>query len=92
MCEKCQDYEDDFKKVMSEQCAGDEKHCSCVPHLRRGYRNAVEQLEKQELIAAKYYNALVDIANDLCMAGDDGLWIEEGQYKHFAKWCNTNLI
>lgn len=31
---KVQDYEDDFRKVMQEECAPDEKHCSCVPHLR----------------------------------------------------------
>lgn len=28
------DYEDDFKSVMSEKCAPDEQHCTCVPHLR----------------------------------------------------------
>lgn len=31
---KVQDFEDDFKKVMREECAPDEQHCSCVPHLR----------------------------------------------------------
>jgi hypothetical protein len=31
---KVEDFEDDYKKVMQEECAPDEKHCSCVPHLR----------------------------------------------------------
>lgn len=31
---KVEDFKDDYKKVMQEECAPDEKHCSCVPHLR----------------------------------------------------------
>ncbi len=33
--EKISDFEDDFRKVVSDNCAPDEKHCSCVPHLRQ---------------------------------------------------------
>ena len=33
--ERVRDFEDDFKNTLSEKCAPDEKHCSCVPHLRR---------------------------------------------------------
>jgi predicted nucleic acid-binding Zn-ribbon protein len=29
------DYMDDFKAVVNEQCAKNEKHCTCVPHLRQ---------------------------------------------------------
>lgn len=29
------DRDDDYKKIMNEQCAPDEKHCSCVPHLKK---------------------------------------------------------
>jgi hypothetical protein len=32
-----------FKNVMAEKCAGDEVHCTCVPHLRQG----IEGLEAQ---------------------------------------------
>jgi hypothetical protein len=32
------DYEADAKAVMAEHCAGDEVHCSCVPHLRKGIK------------------------------------------------------
>jgi len=32
--ERIADFEDDFRKVTSETCAPDERHCSCVPHLR----------------------------------------------------------
>ena len=29
------DYYDDHRAVVDGQCAPDERHCSCVPHLRR---------------------------------------------------------
>jgi uncharacterized protein YhaN len=29
------DYMDDYKAVVNEQCAKNEKHCTCVPHLRQ---------------------------------------------------------
>ena len=32
---RVEDFEDDFRKVTSETCAPDERHCSCVPYLRR---------------------------------------------------------
>ena len=32
--ERLDDYRDDYIAVMNENCAGDEKHCSCVPVLR----------------------------------------------------------
>jgi len=38
--ERNEQLEEDFKKVVSEKCAPDEKHCSCVPHLRRALKEA----------------------------------------------------
>lgn len=32
--ERLADFQADYRKVMSDQCAPDERHCSCVPHLR----------------------------------------------------------
>ena len=29
------DYEDDYRHTINEDCAPDEIHCSCVPHLRK---------------------------------------------------------
>lgn len=29
-----EDYEDDTRKVLADECAPDEKHCTCVPVLR----------------------------------------------------------
>ncbi len=29
-----EDWEDDYRKTVSNSCAPDEKHCSCVPFLR----------------------------------------------------------
>ena len=31
---------EDFERVMSEECAADEHHCACVPHLRLELRRA----------------------------------------------------
>jgi len=39
-----QDYRDDISRVLNEQCPTDEKHCGCVPILRKSnrcYRNAL---------------------------------------------------
>ena len=35
MRERVKDYEDDYAAVVDEPCAPDEKHCTCVPILRR---------------------------------------------------------
>lgn len=31
---KRQEYEDSYRRVMTEECAPDERHCTCVPALR----------------------------------------------------------
>lgn len=38
------DYEDDHRAVVAGQCAQDERHCSCVPHLRREVERLTENL------------------------------------------------
>lgn len=38
--ERNDQFEEDFRKVVSEKCAPDEKHCSCVPHLRKALKEA----------------------------------------------------
>jgi hypothetical protein len=38
-----------FKNVMDEKCAGDEIHCTCVPHLRQG----IEALKAENLEQAR---------------------------------------
>ena len=53
--ERVQDYEDDARTVLAERCAPDERHCSCVPHLRREVerlRAEVEQLQQDAVVAA----------------------------------------
>ncbi len=39
------DYKADHRAVVEGQCAGDERHCSCVPHLRRELDEARRQVE-----------------------------------------------
>ena len=41
--ERIEDYEDSYRCVIDEKCAGDEMHCTCVPNLRR----RIAELEKQ---------------------------------------------
>jgi hypothetical protein len=44
------DYEDDYNAVANEQCAPDEKHCTCVAPMRqviRGLRARVAELEAE---------------------------------------------
>jgi hypothetical protein len=38
-----EDYKADHFAVVGGQCAGDERHCSCVPHLR----NAIDDARRQ---------------------------------------------
>lgn len=38
--ERNKQFEEDFRKVVSEKCDPDERHCSCVPHLRRALKEA----------------------------------------------------
>ena len=39
------DYEDDHRAVVAEKCAPDERHCSCVPHLRNEVRRLTAEVE-----------------------------------------------
>jgi hypothetical protein len=40
-----EDYKADHRAVVGGQCAGDERHCSCVPHLRNELNELGIQLE-----------------------------------------------
>lgn len=43
--ERLADFQADYRKVMSDQCAPDERHCSCVPHLRA----RIAELERERV-------------------------------------------
>jgi hypothetical protein len=45
-----------YRHVMEEKCAGDEMHCTCVPHLRRGIAELKSELGKckEELKKLQY--------------------------------------
>jgi len=60
-------YKADAEKVLSEQCAGDEKHCACVPVLRR----EIERLkaELSELDAWMKYSGEANEYVDWVSAG-----------------------
>lgn len=42
--ERVEQYEEDFRKVLADDCAPDEKHCSCVPHLRARIAEVEEEI------------------------------------------------
>ena len=46
--EEAADYDETYRMVMDEKCAGDEIHCTCVPHLRRGIKELREQLDAEK--------------------------------------------
>lgn len=54
--ERLADFQADYHKVMSDQCAPDERHCSCVPHLRA----RIAELERER----------VDLINGADLAAD----------------------
>lgn len=51
--ERCEDFAADARKVLSQRCAPDERHCSCVPHLRA---------EVERLTAAQLADEVATIA------------------------------
>ena len=51
-CERCEDFSADASKVLSQRCAPDERHCSCVPHLRAEIDRLTAELEEARLTLA----------------------------------------
>ena len=51
-CERCEDFAADARKVLSQRCAPDERHCSCVPHLRAEIDRLTAELEEVRLTLA----------------------------------------
>lgn len=43
-----QEYKEAYKRVMLEQCAPDEQHCTCVPTLRDALATARKRAEEAE--------------------------------------------
>lgn len=54
--ERIADYEDDRRAILSEQCASDEKHCACVPDLRRRIAEFEERLQKAQVVIDFLYD------------------------------------
>jgi len=53
------DYRQDYEKVVNDQCPTDERHCGCVPILRRENRLQSEELANTKLKLQKYQKALL---------------------------------
>lgn len=45
LMQRMEDYEREFRQVLNEDCAKDEKHCTCVPHLRRRIKDLETQTD-----------------------------------------------
>lgn len=41
-CERCAQWAEDARRTLTEECAPDERHCSCVPHLRAAIARLLE--------------------------------------------------
>lgn len=66
------DYEDDHRAVVAGQCAPDERHCSCVPHLRREME-AMRAVEK----ATRHLVLMLDQTLGPCDLGGSRVATEE---------------
>lgn len=44
--DRLNDWQDTHTAIMKEQCAGDEKHCTCVPSLRKGLKELQAECAK----------------------------------------------
>lgn len=53
------DYRQDYATVVNDQCPHDERHCGCVPILRRENRLLSEDLANTKLELHKYQKALL---------------------------------
>jgi len=95
------DYRQDYEKVVNDLCPTDERHCGCVPILRRENRLISEELAdaKFDIQDVKAENErlsqmLHDELSQLEIATDLGnkRWValneiyEDGE-KHNANWC-----
>lgn len=54
--ERLEDFEADFRAILNEECAGDEKHCSCVPHLRERIAGLRAMIEHGNAVPILRYN------------------------------------
>jgi len=70
-----QDYEDDYKAVVNEQCSPDEKHCSCVVHLRAECDALKADAERWRFVGDNPWRA-IDILSDQC-GTHPALWHKE---------------
>ncbi len=57
------DYRQDYAKVVNDQCPTDERHCGCVPILRRENRILSEDLANAKDELKHRRNALIDAQN-----------------------------
>lgn len=48
VCARLVDLQDDYRATLAEDCAPDERHCSCVPHLRRRVRELEDELDQSK--------------------------------------------
>lgn len=61
---RLEDWYTDYRRVIADTCAGDEQHCSCVPHLRRRIADLESTLvtltEHQVAVDQQYVDIRVD--------------------------------
>ncbi len=63
--ERLADYHDDYRAVIEEKCAGDEVHCSCVPHLRARIAALEAERDAETTRADAYERSHIEIRKAL---------------------------
>ena len=67
------DLEDDFRRTIAENCAPDERHCSCVPHLRRALREAEKERDEAQAQRAAIMEECAQAATEIAAAANRAL-------------------
>lgn len=78
--ERLKDWEDTHRRIMSEECAFDEFHCTCVPSLRKRIAELEEELAEGDSWMARATHAQEMGTCVLCFATD------EAGHKKSCEW------
>ena len=72
--ERLQEYETAYRKIMDEQCAADERHCTCVPALKTRVRDLECANEDGRQVRLRLVDRVEALEAGLQTIRDSGTW------------------